>query len=90
MPQIVSITQTSKPISHRTRSVSGSPFGAIASTALLLLAKWRHHRRQRITQKILEGLDDRTLNDIGIKRGEIGSIVTTGAADHRINYDHLF
>jgi uncharacterized protein YjiS (DUF1127 family) len=35
---------------------------------------WRHRRR---TQMILSALDDRTLRDMGVERGEIDSIVRT-------------
>ena len=42
----------------------------------------RRRRRVRLTCRILEGLDDRTLADIGIPRGEIISTVATRLGEH--------
>jgi uncharacterized protein YjiS (DUF1127 family) len=68
----------------------GNAVGGVASTLSLLWVKVRRRYRQRLTRKALEALDDRTLHDIGIERSEITSIVTTRAAEHRINYDQLY
>lgn len=52
----------------------------------LLERAWRHlqhRRRRRATEKLLLGLSDRTLKDIGIHRSEIHSLVRDG--DPRID-----
>jgi uncharacterized protein YjiS (DUF1127 family) len=90
MTQIVSLTPTSKHLSRREHTLSGTGFGTITSAIVLFWAELRRRHRQRITRNILEALDDRTLHDIGIDRSEITSIVKTGAVDHRVNYDHLY
>ena len=90
MTQIVSLTPTSKHLSRREHTLSGTGFGTITSAIVLFWAELRRRHRQRITRNILEALDDRTLHDIGIDRSEITSIVRTGAVDHRVNYDHLY
>jgi uncharacterized protein YjiS (DUF1127 family) len=58
---------------------------ALAPTAVL--QRWwatlRQHQRDRLTRQILEGLDDRTLRDIGIDRTEIVSVVKTRAWGRR-------
>lgn len=38
-------------------------------------AAWRHKRSQRMTVRILHGLDCRTLKDIGVTPSEIESVV---------------
>lgn len=90
MTQIVSFTPTSKSLAERKHTLSGSAFGTVTSTISLLWADLRRRHRERLTRKILEGLDDRTLHDIGIERSEIGSVVGTHAAEHRVHYDHLY
>ncbi len=53
-------------------------------------AKWRAFKRwrgRRRTEKILAGLSERTLKDIGLSRDEIGSVVN-GSPDERVRrYD---
>jgi uncharacterized protein YjiS (DUF1127 family) len=39
-------------------------------------ASWRRTRRLKATARILHGLSDRTLKDIGVERSEIDSVVT--------------
>jgi uncharacterized protein YjiS (DUF1127 family) len=51
--------------------------------AARLRAGWQRflqRRRQEATVHMLEGLDDRTLSDIGLKRSEIESAVNAKAA----------
>src|SRR5262245_49220222 len=38
------------------------------------------HRAQRVSVRLLSSLDDRTLQDIGVNRSEIGSIVYAKSA----------
>jgi uncharacterized protein YjiS (DUF1127 family) len=54
-----------------------------------LWAGLRRRHRERLTQKVLEGLDDRTLHDIGIERSEITSIARSRTADRRVKYVHM-
>jgi uncharacterized protein YjiS (DUF1127 family) len=44
-------------------------------------------RARRATVEILHSLDERTLRDIGISRGEITSVVFGGCGGHRRCYD---
>jgi uncharacterized protein YjiS (DUF1127 family) len=57
------------------------------------MARWwaavRQRRRDRLTRRILESLDDRTLRDIGIDRSEISSLVATRARERRWPYYDL-
>lgn len=63
---------------------------ALSSAGRLLTARleawWsemgERHRR-RLTRRMLESLDDRTLHDIGVARGEISSIVAARCNDRR-------
>lgn len=64
--------------------VGAAPAADVAAAApSAIIAGWwavlRQRRRDRLTRRILEGLDDRTLRDIGIDRSEIASIVNTRA-----------
>lgn len=58
-----------------------------ASASAIILARWwsdmRQRSRDRLTRRILESLDDRTLRDIGIDRTEIASIANTRACGRR-------
>ena len=49
--------------------------------------RFRSRRRLAATARILEGLDDRTLKDIGIDRGEISSVVATRCGGRRLKFD---
>jgi uncharacterized protein YjiS (DUF1127 family) len=64
--------------------------GAVATTARIVggywLAFWAW-RARRATVELLHGLDDRTLHDIGISRGEISSAVYGRAGDRKRCYD---
>ena len=90
MPMImITAPITSAPPSQQSTK-PGNAVGGVASTVSLLWASVRLRYRERLTRKILEALNDRTLHDIGIERSEITSIVGTRAAEHRVNYDHLY
>jgi len=60
---------------------SRQTFAALLARWLRALAAWRLARRQA---RELEQLDDRTMADLGLGRGDIGSIVAehTGQAEH--------
>lgn len=68
----------------RTLAWSGSRFATVIRQAL---EGYRCKRRQAATARILEGLDDRTLRDIGIDRSEISSVVATRCRGRRIKFD---
>ena len=48
---------------------------------------FRARSAQRATVRILRGLDDGTLRDIGLSRSEIDSVVYGTPGDRRLNYD---
>lgn len=60
---------------------SRQTFAALFGRGLDALAAWRLARRQA---RELEQLDDRTMADLGLRRGDIRSIVAehTGQAEH--------
>lgn len=50
---------------------------------------WRsawERRAQRITLELLQSLDDRTLQDIGLHRSEAGSVVYGAPKDRRLPF----
>ncbi len=51
-------------------------FGLLAAWA-----SWRRKRRLKATARILHGLSDRTLKDIGVERSEIDSVVMARSKD---------
>ena len=58
--------------------------GRVASHAIVRgWRELRQRRRDRITRRVLDGLDDRTLRDIGIDRSEIASAVATRSRQRR-------
>lgn len=57
---------------------------AAAATIRSWWLAFARRRRMRKTAFILEGLDDRTLKDIGLNRTEIGSVVARGCRERRI------
>lgn len=46
----------------------------VAATVRRVLADWQRRREGRATYLVLRGLDDRTLQDLGIGRGELLSV----------------
>ena len=67
------------------RQLSGSVGG-------LLKREWnalRTRRAQRTTVRLLQGLNDVTLRDIGLTRGEIDSVVYGSPADRRVRFNSL-
>jgi uncharacterized protein YjiS (DUF1127 family) len=81
----------------RTTTATGAAASAVpilataaAVAPVAVIARWwaamRQRSRDRLTRRILESLDDRTLRDIGIDRTEIGSIVKTRAYGRRWPY----
>ncbi len=61
---------------HRERLVLEHVIGIMAAWAA-----WRRRRRLKATARILHGLSDRTLKDIGVERSEIDSVVTARGND---------
>ena len=71
------------------RTDRGSAIGRIARLRGRLvrhLREWRQRRRLRITGRILRGLDDRTLKDIGLDRSQIDSAVHALGRDRRVRF----
>lgn len=71
----------------RSSTTAGTGAGVISSLRLIAvsrlvakMSRWaieaRQRRRNRLTCRVLESLDDRTLADIGIERAEIISVVS--------------
>lgn len=64
----------------------------LARIAAIVTAWWCRHqrnRRQKATIRLLGGLDDRTLKDIGLHRSEIESAFAPHADDRRIRHADL-
>lgn len=82
------LTKGSDHGAHPLLEITG--MAAAAALPVAAIARWwaaiRQYQRDRLTRQILEGLDDRTLRDIGIDRSEIASIVLTRAAGRRWPY----
>ena len=57
-----------------TPRVTGSVADAATRLIHRLLAAWHRQRTQRATVATLQGLDDRTLRDLGFHRAEIGGV----------------
>ena len=63
------------------------PLGSrLAGLGLQAWANWRHKRAQQKTVRILNGLDCRTLKDIGVSPGEIESVVYGNPRDRTRSY----
>jgi len=92
MSRIVSQRPYGKPfaIPQRQATHGNNALGSIVSVVSLLRAHLIRRYRARLTRRLLEALDDRTLHDIGIERSEISSVVETRGADHRVHYNHLY
>lgn len=65
-------------------------YAAAVDAIVRQLHTWRQRQRMRITRRILESLDDRTLRDIGLDRSEIDSIVSSRGASRRHPHVSLF
>lgn len=65
---------------------SADHIGALSRQALKVQSWWlalAHRRRISRTAHILDGLDDRTLRDIGLNRSEIASYARHGSFERR-------
>ena len=76
---------------HLTLGPATRPATAAVIDRLLAVVRtwWQNHqekRRLKETVRILQGLDDRILKDIGLNRSEIESMVATQGADRRLRY----
>ena len=66
------------------------PSGLAARAGHLIRRGWRAYwdrRARKATILLLQSLDERTLRDIGIGRGEIESLVCCGGDDRLRSYD---
>lgn len=84
-----------KPTAHEMHQVARAyrayKFGEITAAVVAImvdgildmLARWQQYRQAREIQRALSELDDRTLHDLGLYRGEIGSVAAelTGSAE---------
>jgi uncharacterized protein YjiS (DUF1127 family) len=68
-------------------SLLAARIGALTVRGLARLWDW-HSRRATVS--MLQGLDDRTLKDIGISRGEITSLVHGDPANRRRPYQEAW
>lgn len=62
----------------------------LAAIARFVSAWWRSYivwRNQQLAIAALQRLDNRLLNDIGIDRSEIGSVVRTGGKERNPKFD---
>jgi uncharacterized protein YjiS (DUF1127 family) len=67
---------------HRSQGFGGIGHFTLSSSALRHfvalaargIAAWRRARRERTSDRALRELDDRTLRDLGLTRGEIASL----------------
>ena len=77
---LVALREASKP-SKAARPAApiwtNSPRRVRASLRLDVLRRFLAWRQRRATRIVLSALDDRTLRDIGIKRGEIDAIASS-------------
>jgi len=75
-------TCTAQAMPHDVHATPNSRLGAILQALACWWENFRVSRARSATAHILHTLDDRTLGDIGIRRGEIESIVY-GDPSHR-------
>ena len=72
----------------------GSPLSSLTARGGRAIAQaWHRYwdsRARRATVEILHSLDDRTLHDIGICRGEITSLVYGGRSHRGRQYDEAW
>lgn len=64
---------------------SAPAHGLTDAVKRLWTAYWTR-KAQRTTVRMLEGLDDKTLRDIGLGRSEIESVVYGGSGERRLHY----
>ncbi|MDX2157170.1 MAG: DUF1127 domain-containing protein [Hyphomicrobiaceae bacterium] len=62
-------------------STDASAVAAVIGRARIWWHRYRHWQRRRATIRVLHGLSDRTLNDIGLDRSEIESVAWRGSED---------
>ena len=72
--------------SNRSRSAADATPRGLGHTLLDLWQGYWMRKAQRTTVHVLSGLDDRTLQDIGIDRSEIESLVYTRDAERVRRY----
>jgi uncharacterized protein YjiS (DUF1127 family) len=90
--ELIAATKSGATEVHQTaRAYRSYAFGEIAVAVvttvvegiLEMLARWQQYRKARDIRRALSELDDRTLHDLGLYRGEIGSVAAelSGSAE---------
>ena len=69
-----------------TPRVTGSVADAATRLINRLLAAWHRQRTHRATVATLQGLDDRTLRDLGLHRAEIAGVAAELGGDAETTY----
>jgi len=69
--------------SYKFGEITAAVVTAMVDGILDMLARWQQYRQAREITRALGELDDRTLHDLGLYRGEIGSVAAemTGSAE---------
>ena len=90
--------RVSTPASTRGRTGVATTAARLAAEALAWLAdaarrhgqQWERQRQRRITERSLRQLDRRTLRDLGLTHGEIGSVALEAAGEIEVTRTHLW